>query len=304
LPETDRHPPDYKSLIDEATWDFIRRSDAAWPTGIAAGDVAGQRAAYAVLCAAFRAPRPEGVAVEDRSIAGVPCRVYTAGASTVTLVYCHGGGFVLGGLESHDDVCAELCAGAGVRVVSVDYRLAPEHRHPAQYDDALAVARSLPGPLVLAGDSAGGALMASVAHALRGTADLRGMILVYPSLGGDPARGSHVVHAEAPMLTRTDMEHYAELRHGGPPPARDVTAAALHDSDFSALPPTAIFSAECDPLADDGGAYAEAIRRAGGSADWYLEKGLVHGYLRARHSVPRAQESFARIVSTLKRFAS
>jgi acetyl esterase len=225
----------------------------------------------------------------------------------VTVVYFHGGGFVVGGLDSHDDVCAELCAATGLQVVSVDYRLVPEHPHPAAFDDSLAATRAVAatfGPLVLAGDSAGGALAAAVAHALRGSGvAVRGVVLVYPGLGGNTAEGSYVTHARAPMLTTEDVLYYQRLRHGGAPPACDPTASVLHDTDFTGLPPVAAFAAECDPLADDSRAYRARIRAAGGVAEWYLDRGLVHGWLRARHSVPRARAAFDRIIAATSALA-
>lgn len=289
----------YQQQIDAATRDFIQRSESFYPPDAVDLSIADQRAVYDRMCAAFRAPRPAGLEVADLTIAGVPCRRY--GATGPRLLYAHGGGFVVGGLDSHDDVCAELATACGAQVISVDYRLVPEHPHPAAYEDVLAVARALPGPLVLAGDSAGGALVASVAHALRGKADLRGLLLIYPGLGGDRGKGSYVTHAQAPMLTTADVIWYAAARHGGAEPAQpDVTVGVLHDNDFTGLPPVIAFSAECDPLADDGAEYVARIRAAGGRAEWLLDTGLVHGWLRARHSVPRARAAFDRICDRLR----
>lgn len=297
----------YDSLIDAPTWAFIRATAAAYPDDAVTLDVAGQRAVYDRMCAVFRKPRPAGVTVTDERRGGVPTRRYQSGASEVTVVYFHGGGFIVGGLESHDDVCAEICSVTGLRVVSADYRLVPEHVHPAAYHDALAATSAVAdafGPVVQAGDSAGGALAASVAHALRGSGvDVRGVVLIYPGLGGDTSRGSYVTHAQAPMLTTEDVLYYHRMRHGGSPPARDPTASALHDTDFAGLPPVAAFSAECDPLADDGRDYRDRIRAAGGVAEWYLDRGLVHGWLRARHSVPRARAAFDRITATIAALA-
>lgn len=293
--------PALHGTIDPATWNFIERTESFYPPDAVGLTIAQQRAVYDRMCAAFRAPRPDGLRVEDRPVANVPCRIYESGPATVTLVYCHGGGFVVGGLDSHDDVCAEICAATGHRVISVDYRLAPDHPHPAAYDDVLAVAGSVEGPLILAGDSAGGSLVASVAHALRGHADLRGLLLIYPALGGDRSRGSYVTQAQAPMLTTADVLWYAATRHGGQEPsAPDVTVGALHDTDFTGLPPVVVASAECDPLTDDGRDYVARIVAAGGRAEWLLDEGLVHGWLRARHSVPRAQAAFARLLDRLK----
>ena len=296
--------PRYDDLIDAPTRAFLRATEAQYPPDATLLDIAGQRRVYDAMCAVFRQPRPPGVTVWDEGRAGIATRRYETGAATHTVVYFHGGGFVVGGLDSHDDVCAEVCHETGLRVVSVDYRLVPEHPHPAAYEDALAAALAVAqafGPVILMGDSAGGALAASVAHALRGGAvQVSGMVLIYPGLGGPMDRGSHVTHAHAPMLTTADVQFYRLLRHAGKSPlAGDVTAEALQDTAFSGLPPTAIFSAECDPLADDGKLYRDRIRAAGGRAEWTCEAGLVHGYLRARHSVPRASDSFARIVASV-----
>lgn len=301
--------PDYQSLIDTPTWDFIRRTEEYYPPDAVGLTVEEQRAVYDLMCRAFHRSHPHGVAVQDVMLGGVACRVYAKGAPEVSVVFLHGGGFVVGGLDSHDDVCAEICDATGFRVISVDYRLAPEHRHPAAFADSLAATRAVAatfrGPLVMAGDSAGAALAASVVHATRGEGlDIRGQVLVYPGLGGNRDRGSYLTHANAPMLTRDDVIYYARIRHSGPEPTADPTAAVLQDRDFSGLPPTVIISAECDPLADDGRDYRDLILAAGGTAEWHLEPGLVHGYLRARRSVPRAAESFTRITAAISRLGS
>ena len=297
----------YHDRIDPATWAFIRETEAQYPPDATALDVAGQRRVYDAMCAVFRQPRPQGVTVQDEARDDVATRRYEVGASALTVVYFHGGGFVVGGLDSHDDVCAEICLMTGLRVVSVDYRLVPEHPHPAAYDDALAatldVARAF-GPVILMGDSAGGALAASVSHGVRNLAvRVSGVVLIYPGLGGAMDLGSYVTHAHAPMLTTADVHFYRQMRHGGTAPLADATAEVLQDTDFADLPPTAIFSAECDPLADDGRDYRDRIRRAGGRAEWTCEPGLVHGYLRARHTVPRARDSFTRIVACVAALA-
>ena len=203
------HDSPYRTLIDAPTWAFIEATNAACPADATGLDIAGQRRVYDAMCAVFRQPRPDGVSVTDDVRGGVPTRRYAVGASAATVVYFHGGGFVVGGLDSHDDVCAEACATTGLRVVSVDYRLVPEHPHPAAFDDALSATKAVAatfGPVILAGDSAGGALAASVAHALRG-GDVRvlGQVLIYPGLGGPMQGGSSVAQAQAPMLTTEDV---------------------------------------------------------------------------------------------------
>lgn len=296
---------DYQTLIDAETWAFIRRSEACYPPETATFSIADQRRIYDKMCREFHRGYPAGVTAEDRPVGGVPCRVYPGAAPTV--LYLHGGGYVVGGLESHDDVCAEIRARTGLTVVSADYRLSPENLHPAAFDDARAVALALAteGPLLLAGDSAGGNLAAAVSHALRAVprVHLLGQVLIYPGLGGNIDQGSYLRHAHAPMLTRDDVLFYADIRHGGPHPAGDATVAPLHDTDFSRLPPTVAISAQCDPLADDGRDYAARITAAGGRAHWIEEPGLVHGYLRARATVPRAAASFTRITHAISALA-
>lgn len=300
--------PDYDTLIDAETWAFIRETDRWYPPNTASASVAEQRQIYDRMCRAFHQPYPTDIVAQDRRLGGVSCRVYAfvpPREAAATLVYFHGGGFVVGGLESHDSICAELAALTGLRVVSADYRLAPEHRHPAHFDDALAatlaVADAWPGRLILAGDSAGGTLAAAVAHRLRdGGPQIGGLVLIYPGLGGPLDRGSALGHAQAPMLTRDDVLFYRDIRFGPEgEPAADPTATPLRDRDFTNLPPTLIHVAECDPLADDGTLYADAIHAAGGSAHLVVEAGLVHGYLRARHSVSRAAQSFTAIAAAI-----
>jgi acetyl esterase len=284
---------DYSKLIDEETWAFIRATDAAYPADAVDLDSAGQRRVYDAMCRVFH--RPYAARPVDHQIAGVPVRDFAGDAPAV--VYLHGGGFVVGGLNSHDDVCAEIAAATGLRVVLVDYRLSPEHRHPAALEDCLAVVRAL-GDVVLVGDSAGGNLCAAVAAQV----PVRGQVLIYPGLGGDVDRGSYLTHAHAPMLTRADVLFYAGIRHGGEVPAPDPTVSPLL-GDFTGLPPTVAFGAECDPLCDDAEAYAARARAAGVRAVSFTEAGLVHGYLRARHSVGRARDSFGRIVAAVSALA-
>lgn len=301
--------PDYATLIDAPTWAFIRETEGWYPPETATFSIDEQRAIYNRMCRAFHNGYPDGIAASDLRIADVPVRRYDCAAPIGIIVYFHGGGFVVGGLDSHDDVCAEICANTGCTVVSVDYRLSPEHLHPTAYGDCLAVTRAMlataPGPLLLAGDSAGGNLAAAVSASLRGaTPAIAGQVLIYPGLGGDLNAGSYLTHAHAPMLTRDDVLFYAGVRFAkGERPGHSPTANPLEAVDFSGLPPTLAISAACDPLADDARDYCARITAAGGVALWRDEPGLVHGYLRARHRVPRAGASFAHICATLSAMA-
>jgi acetyl esterase len=299
---------DYKTLIDAETWAFIEKTNAYYPPDTIDYTITQQRAIYDRMCREFFAGYPQGVSAETTTIAdGVPVRIYRNAApnKAAMVLYIHGGGFILGGLDSHDDVCAELCARTGYEVVSVDYRLAPEHLHPAAFDDAMDAfewaARTYDRPVVLCGDSAGGNLCAAVAHATRGHVKKpAGQMLIYPGLGGDHSNGSYVTHAEAPMLTVRDLDFYKHIRTGGGVDRTgDITLYPLADADFAYLPPTVLITAQCDPLSSDGEAYRDRIVAAGGHATWFEEPGLVHGYLRARHMVGRARTSFTRIVEAV-----
>lgn len=296
---------DYASVLDDEVRAFIARTEDFYPPDAIGLSIQGQREVYNALCRAFDQGRPDGVSVHDTSANGVPVRIYQAGTPTVTVVYAHGGGFVVGGLESHDSICAEICAGTGYRVVAIDYRLAPEHPHPAAFEDCksatLWVLDQFEGCIVLVGDSAGGTLMASVTHALRRSTDrICGQLLIYPAAGGDRSKGSFQNYADAPGLTLADIEFYEQIRAQAEPPKNDPSFSPLQDDDFSDLPHTVIVTAQFDPLADDGGAYRDAVTGAGGKAHWINEEGLIHGYLRARVMSRKARDSFARIVADIQ----
>jgi len=303
---------DYQALIDNETWVFIDRTNAFYPPETVDYTIVQQRDVYDRMCREFFSGYPDGVSAENKTIKGrdghkIPLRRYRAMRydSHALVIYFHGGGFVVGGLESHDDVCAEICHRTGYEVVSVDYRLAPEHKHPVSFNDCMVAfdwaADAYDLPVVLAGDSAGGNLAAAVAHHTRKHKRRPiGQMLIYPGLGGDITKGSYQTHADAPMLTLRDLAFYKSIRAGDEDFSQDPSYAPLADTDFSGLPPTIVISAECDPLSSDGEAYRDRILAAGGKAWWHEEAGLVHGYLRARHSVARARESFSRIVDSIK----
>lgn len=307
---------DYGALLDAETHAFIARTARWYPPETVGYPIERQRVIYDAMCREFHAGHPAGVSAADHVIALDDLRVATreygaagAGAPLARVVYLHGGGFLVGGLDSHDDVCAELCAGTGLPITAVDYRLSPEHVHPAAFDDALAATRECwlrhRKPIILCGDSAGGNLAAAVAHRLRGGAVLiAGQVLIYPGLGGDITRGSYVRHANAPLLTRDEVAFYTSIRRSTAPAADDPTFAPLKDSSFDGLPPTVVLTAECDPLSDDGRDYCARITEAGGKAIHVNEIGLVHGFLRARTTVKRARESFQRIALAVQHLAN
>ncbi len=269
-----------------------------------------QRATYESMCRAFFAGYPDGVSASDHVIPNgdhdLPIRQYHKARSDpqAHVVYYHGGGFVVGGLDSHDDICAEICDRTGFDVTSVDYRLAPEHRFPDDFHDAVCGFEHVSGtglPVVLVGDSAGGNLAAAVSGHMRHHARAPiGQVLIYPGLGSDFTKDSFVEHEHAPMLTLEETKFYKTMRTGGDDTHfSDPRCMPLADTDFSNLPLTVVVSAQCDPLFSDAAAYCNAITDAGGRAIWFNETGLVHGYLRARHRAVRARDSFTRIITAI-----
>ena len=294
--------PDYEALIDSEVRAFMARTAKIYPANAVDLSIAEQRRFYDELCRAFDAGRPVGLGVDDETFGGVPCRVYTPPGPRATVLFCHGGGFVVGGLDSHDSICAEIAEGAGMRVVAVDYRLSPEYPHPSDFKDVLAAHEAVEvafgGPLLLCGDSAGGNLVAALAQARRHVG-FAGQVLIYPGLGGDRTQGSYVTHAEAPGLTTRDMAAYERLRSGGADKRGDPTFAPLSDRNFKGLPRSVILTAECDPLSSDGAAYAARLDAAGVPALWHEEPGLIHGHLRARHVSARARAAFGRVIESL-----
>lgn len=303
------YPAKYDALIDAETWAFIEKTNSLFPSNASSLPIERQREYYNAMAREFFAGYPEGVDVTSSIVEGktpVAIRTYRNAGLTARaqIVYLHGGGYVFGDLDSHDDVCAELCEATGFETISVDYRLAPENLFPADFEDALAgflyALSQSDLPVIMAGDSAGANLAAAVCHKVRiHNRQLIGQVLVYPGLGGDITRGSYLEHANAPLLSTTDISFYTHVRSNGVKLEGDPFHAVLHDTDYSRLPPTVVISAECDPLCDDGLEYCQRIGEAGGKAHWIKEPGLVHGYLRARHSVKRAGDSFCRIIEAV-----
>jgi acetyl esterase len=304
---------------DPGMRDFIALNDRFFPADAIALPMADQRARYDAYCEALMAPLPVDVSFHDIHIRAqnperlvrlrryAPASIATPG---VTILYMHGGGFIVGGLESHHDICAELARAAGVELVSVDYRLAPEHIHPAQIDDTLAAYEhlvSLGRRVVVGGDSAGGNLATALCLRCKLGAMPApvGQFLIYPGLGGDDTRGSYVEMGDAPLLTTADVRYYFDVHSGGADreACTDPDLTPLKARDFSGLPPAAIVSADIDPLRDDGRDYCAALTRAGVQAVWRNEPELLHGYLRARTMSAQAGASFAWICEMAGRLA-
>jgi len=294
---------DYTQLLSAEVWAFIKETEAAYPPGAADEPVAVQRGYYNALCAKFDRPHPPRLRVENLTQNGLSMRRYHPQSPRGQVLYLHGGGFVVGGLESHDAICAEVADQAQASVLAVDYRLAPEHRHPAALHDAQAALTWLlansHGPLVLAGDSAGATLAARLAHSNRHNARLAGQALIYPWLGAVRDTPSTQAHANAPMLTRADMDYYQALIFEHPYIANGPDLFVLNDQNVADLPPTFIVTAECDPFASDGHDYAEMLGAAKARVTLVKGEGLVHGFLRARHTVPAAARAFSNLTAAI-----
>ncbi|MEM7687192.1 MAG: alpha/beta hydrolase [Pseudomonadota bacterium] len=294
-------------ITDPEVLAFIAKTDSYYPLETVDFSIERQRQIYDGMCAVFRVQHPEGVATRDGQFDGpagaLRYRQYTpVGARPGRVLYFHGGGFVVGGLESHDDVCAEIAALCAVEVVSIDYRLCPEHPHPAAFDDAVAAARVFSDkPLILCGDSAGGNLAAAVA--LSHPDDVAGQVLIYPGLGGNAlSLPSYSERADAPLLSTRDVLSYGVIRGGGVAPDADPTFSPLLSRSFAGAPPCFVSAAEHDPLRDDGPEFVARLRDAGVNAECVVEPELPHAHLRARHMSRRGREAFERICTAISGF--
>ena len=291
----------YPHLKDPGIRAFLEEGEKLYPENAVDFTMAEQRAFYDKYCAHFAGAQPVGVKVEDFTVGHVPCRRYVPHGPRAKLVYLHGGGFVVGGLDSHDSICADLADQAQVEVVAVQYRLAPEHPFPAAFEDCWAVFEAVK-PSIVAGDSAGANLSAAIAIHARdlGVKALKGQVLIYPGLGGDMTKGSYITQANAPGLSTQDTIYYRDT-YGG---VGNKLAQPLLETNYAGLPPAFLVACANDPLHDDCEAYAQKLRAAGVKADVREEPDLVHAYLRARHMSQAAAESFKAIVAAVKAFST
>lgn len=298
-------------ITDEEILAFITRTDEAYPPEANAASAVDNRRFYDAMCARFAVPRPEGLIVRDGVLEHVPVRTYqpSGGFSRPAILYVHGGGYVVGSLDSHDDICAHLAVMTGFEVVAVAYRLAPEHAYPAALDDVALVWQAMTAalkPVIGVGDSAGASLIAALSHRMKrlGGPMPLGQVLIYPGLGGDGTAPSYTENAEAPMLRTADLSHYSNAYSGGADVMREAEFSPLQAEDFSDLPPSFVVTADVDPLRDDGRDYVAALNQAGGEAVWRNEPQLVHGFLRARLMSQRAGASVQAIIAAVKDFAA
>ncbi|MEU8899095.1 alpha/beta hydrolase [Nocardia sp. NPDC048505] len=306
--------PEAQAIVDAAAGSFPK-------LGTEVTDAAQARRMLAARPVAAVDPIPVRK-VEERLIPGpegappVRVRIYhPAGASgeLPAIVFCHGGGFTICSLDSHDQLCRGMANEVGAIVVSVDYRQAPEHRYPAAAEDAYAVLcwvaelkASLggdPGRIAVAGDSSGGNLAAVttlLARDRRGPA-IAHQLLVYPML--DPARdtASYQENAQGYFVTDDHLRWYWEQYLGPDGDAADPYAAPAHAADLTGLPPAHIVTAEHDPLRDEGENYGARLRAAGVEAEVIRYDGEFHGFFSMGEHLPDAKVASAAAYSALRR---
>jgi len=223
--------------------------------------------------------------VRDATAAGVPVRVYRPGAEGTlpAIVHLHGGGYVLGGLDTHEAVCRDLAAESGCAVVAVDYRLAPEHAFPAALEDSMAVVRAVdelgldPERVAVFGDSAGGGMAAVIARELR--AAVRHQALVYPVCDARVgATDSYARYGEGHFMTTGDMRWFLDQYASGVD-LDDPRLSPLAAEDLTGAAPATIVLAECDPLHDEGVAYARKLEQAGVEVELREYPGQIHPFV-------------------------
>lgn len=265
-----------------------------------------------------RAAGPEVARVENRRIPGpacdIPVRLYTpAGTGPFPiLVWFHGGGWVVGDLDMADPTARHLSVGAHCIVLSVDYRLAPETKFPGAADDCYAATQWAtrqaaqingdPDRIAVGGDSAGGNLAAVVSLMAR---DRRGpalafQLLVYPVTQCDYTTSSYQSYADGYLLSRDSMQWYWDhyLRH--PADARNPYAVPLLAQNLGGLPPALVITAECDPLCDEGAAYAQRLQEAGVPTTYSRYDGMMHGFFGMPAVLDKAQRAVAEASTALR----
>jgi acetyl esterase len=272
----------------------------------------------------FTQPEPPEVAdVRDlRSDSGVPLRLYRSQAASVlpVLVYFHGGGWTIGDLETHDVLCRQLCVGAGVAVVSVDYGLGPEVRFPGGVDDCVQATRWVrahaaelgvdPRRIAVGGDSAGGNLAAVVALTLRdadaqadepGTPPLAYQLLIYPATDMRAVAPSHSTNGQGHLLTSDSIAYYRGHYIEEPAQWADWRASPLLAADLMRLPPALVLTAGYDPLRDEGRQYADALSAAGNRVEYICFERQIHGFITMSRVLQEALTAVDLCSAVLKR---
>lgn len=239
--------------------------------------------------------------LEEITVAGRPARLYASSteADLPAVVWYHGGGFTIGDLDTADRTCRKLAVGSGALVVSIDYRLSPEHRFPASYDDCAAALRWVvdhgasigadPSRLAVGGDSAGGNLAAVMAIHARDTGiALRHQLLVYPVTDCTMSSASYRENADGYLLSADTMDWFIENYLGGDTDPKDPRVSPLYADDLNGVAPALVITAEFDPLRDEGEAYADRLRDAGVDVEVRRFDGQIHSFFALGSITPDA----------------
>ncbi|WP_310497710.1 alpha/beta hydrolase [Sandarakinorhabdus sp.] len=262
-------------------------------------------------------PRGELAEVKELSIpaphGSIPARLYRAALSDApapVIIYLHGGGWVIGDLETHDSLCAEIARLSGITVVSVDYRLAPEHVFPAAADDAITAADWVAASpaeighpvsgIIPAGDSAGGNLAAVICQARADTLHIPAQWLIYPGVDMTAAEGSMVEFADGYLLTAASMRWFMDHYLPAGVNRLDPRASPLHAETRAGQPPALVFTCSLDPLRDQGRAYAGRLIEHGVRAIFREAEGQIHGSATLRMGLPSAQADLVACIADLK----
>jgi acetyl esterase len=285
-------------------------------------DVATARVFYRETRGKLAAAPAEVARVEELDAGGLRIRHYRplgaeSGEVLPALVYFHGGGWTIGDLDTHDVPCRELANLARCAVLSVDYRLAPEHKFPAAVDDAVAATRWVhahaaalavdPARIAVGGDSAGGNLAAVAAILLRDTGGppLAMQVLIYPSIDLAAEMPSHRELAEGYLLTADAIRWFVGNYLRGPEDLRDWRASPILAPDLSRLPPAYVVTAGFDPLRDEGQAYADALHAAGVHVTYECFEGMIHGFITMAGALAAGHHALYRVAQGLRqRFAA
>lgn len=267
--------------------------------------VAERREAYSGL-AALSGEGPAVDRVQARTIAGVPCRLYAHGETEGIVVFFHGGGWVIGDLDTHDYVCRDLAVGSGATVVSVDYRLAPEAVFPAAVQDAWAVVKAVAedpgsfggGAIAVAGDSAGGNIAAVMALMARDSGiGLAAQLLVYPAVDADDDSPSMVENGEGYVLTAESMRWF--YHHYAPDPT-DWRASPARAESLAGVAPALVITAGFDPLRDQGIGYAKALAAAGIQVDHTNYEHMVHAFYQFGRGVTATGQALDQVANAAR----
>lgn len=229
------------------------------------------------------------------------------------LVYFHGGGWTIGDLDTHDVLCRQLAQASGAAVVSVDYRLGPEHRFPAAVDDCLAAVRWVrvqasalkldASRLAVGGDSAGGNLAAVVCLALREAGEQQPAVqlLIYPATDMRAVAASHTTNGQGYLLTQDSIQYYRGHYIADPAQWADWRASPLLAADHAGLAPALVLTAGFDPLRDEGRQYADALSRAGVKTQYVCFERQVHGFITMSRVIDEAHSAIDLCAGTLRR---